>query len=120
MIGGLEGKAMPYADPEKRREAQRRRREKKRGISSPTPPDTPDAPPLRRPVVAIPLRTPHDVLAALEEALNAARADPIAGPQTTARTVGYLLAIGLKAIELSTIAARVEELERVLRRRKEQ
>lgn len=116
---------MPFKDPEKRREAQRRRRAAGRGTGPTdpprgiTPPD-PEAPVGGDPPAAVQplrLRTPDDVLRALEESLNAVRADLVAGPQVKGRTVAYLLSVGLKAIEVGTLAARVEMLETVLKQR---
>jgi hypothetical protein len=60
------------------------------------------------------------VLALLEEQVAAVRADAEAGTLETARTVGYLAGIALRAIEAGNLAARIEMLEAVLKQRKQQ
>ena len=64
------------------------------------------------------LRTARDVLALIEEQINAVREEPEAGTLEKARTTGYLAGIALKAVEVADLSARVEALERVLKRRK--
>jgi hypothetical protein len=102
---------MPWSDPAKRREHQRKKRAEKRaslGLSSGGAlPVTPCEPIL--------LRTPKDVLTALQESLNAVRADAEAGPQVKARSVGYLMAIALKALEVADMAERLATVETMLR-----
>lgn len=64
------------------------------------------------PVDPVPIRTAADALAVVAEQLNAARADPTAGVQTKARTVGYLVsAAAVKLIEMTDLAERVATLE---------
>ena len=58
-----------------------------------------------------------DVLDLLEQQVAAVRTATDAGPLEKARTVGYLAAITLKAIEAGDMAAQVEALEAVLKRR---
>jgi len=64
------------------------------------------------------LKTARDVLALLEEQINAVRNEPEAGTLEKARTVGYLAGIALKAVEVADLSARVEAVERVLRGRR--
>src|SRR5262245_33154847 len=64
-----------------------------------------------------PLRTAADVLDLLEQLTSAVWADPWAGAAEKARVAGYLAGIALKAIEVGTLAGRVEMLEAVLKQR---
>lgn len=66
------------------------------------------------------LKTAQDVLALLEEQVDAVRADPEAGTTEKARTIGYLAGIALRAIEAGDLAGRLEALEAVLKGRKAQ
>jgi hypothetical protein len=63
------------------------------------------------------LRTPADVLAVLEEQINAVRADPRIAPVNRARLIGSLASIAIRAIEANNLVARVEMLEAVLKLR---
>jgi hypothetical protein len=63
------------------------------------------------------LRTAGDVVALLERQIEAGAADPRAATLEKARAIGYLAALGLKAIEVSNLAARLEALEGALKRR---
>ncbi len=102
---------MPYKDPEKQRDYQREYKRMQRAGSSQTPGQT-----------LIPmsfwLNTPQDVLALIEEKVNAVREEPEAGTLEKARAVGYLAGIALKAVEVADLSGRVEALEQVLRKRK--
>lgn len=74
-----------------------------------------------RPAVAttsVRVRTPPDVLALLEEQINAVRADRRLGPAAKARVIGRLAAQVVKTIEVTQLAARLEVLEAVLKQRK--
>ena len=102
---------MPYQDPEKRRDYQREYKRMRRAGSSQTPGQTLVPLPFR-------LKTAQDVLALIEEQVNAVREEPEAGTLEKARTVGYLAGIALKAVEVADLSGRVEALEQVLRRRK--
>ena len=66
------------------------------------------------------LEAPADVLAVIEEQVNAVRADPLAGPGEKARTLGFLSGLALRAIEAKDLDARLEAVERVLKLRKDQ
>jgi hypothetical protein len=63
------------------------------------------------------LRTAANVLDLLEQLTAAVWADPFTRPTEKARAVGYLAGVALKAIEANNLAARVEMLEAVLKRR---
>jgi hypothetical protein len=102
---------MPYKDPETRRDYQRDYKRMQRAGSSQTPGQT--LVPL-----AFRLKTAWDVLALLEEQLNAVREEPDAGTLEKARTVGYLAGISLKAVEVADLSGRVEALEQVLKGRR--
>jgi hypothetical protein len=65
------------------------------------------------------LQTTQDVLDLLQEQIEALRADPGLGAAERARAIGYLAGVASKAIEATTVTARLEMLEAVLGRRKE-
>jgi hypothetical protein len=102
---------VPYRDPEKQREYQKEYKRMQRAGGSQT---------LRQPLLPLPLRlrTAHDVLALIEEQVNAVRDDPDVGTLERARAVGYLAGVALKAVEVADLSARVETVERILKRRK--
>jgi hypothetical protein len=102
---------MPYKDPEQRRAYQREYRRLRRGGSSQTPGQTLIPLPMR-------LKTARDVLALLEEQIDAVRSEPTAGALEKARTIGFLANTALRAVEAADLSARVEALERVLRGRR--
>src|SRR5690349_15989673 len=102
---------MPYSDPDRARDYQREYRRLRRAGDTCT---TPGTSPLQ---ADFRLQTAQDVLDLLEEQINAVRADTQAGKLEKARTVGYLAAIVLKAIEAGNVAARIEALEQILKRR---
>jgi len=64
------------------------------------------------------LKTAADVLALLEEQVQAVREDQEVGTLEKARCIGYLAGVTLKAIEAGDLAARLEALESVLKTRK--
>jgi hypothetical protein len=66
----------------------------------------------------LPLAAPADVLAVIEEQVNAVRADPLADPAEKARTLGFLSSVALRAFEARDLDARLEAVERVLKLRK--
>jgi hypothetical protein len=102
---------MPYRDPEKRQAYQREYKRMLRAGSSQTPGQTLLPLPFR-------LKTAQDVLALIEEQVNAVRNETEARTLEKARAVGYLASISLKAVEVADLSARVEALERVLKGRK--
>ena len=102
---------MPYADPERARDYQREYRRTRRAGDGCTSPGTSPLPlPFR-------LQTASDVLALVEEQVEAVRFEEEAGTLEKARTVGFLAGVALKAIEAGNLAARVEMLEAVLKQR---
>src|SRR5215475_14483158 len=102
---------MPFADADRARSYQRDyRRLRRAGDTCTTPGTTPVPLPFR-------LKTAADVLSLLEEQVEAVRAEQGAGTLEKARTVGYLAGVALKAIEAGNLAARIETLEAVLKRR---
>jgi hypothetical protein len=104
---------MPFADSGKARDYQRDYRRLRRTGGGCTSPCTTPIP------VEFRLKTAADVLALLEEQVNAVRADPDSGTTEKARTVGFLAGVALRAIEAGNTAARIEALEAVLKRRKD-
>jgi len=65
------------------------------------------------------LQTAQDVIDLLQEQVEAVRHEARAGTIEKARALGYLAGIARKAIETGNLAARLELLEAVLRKRKE-
>ncbi len=102
---------MPYANTDKSREYQRGYRRLRRAGDRCTTPVHPVVP------VDFRLKTAADVLELLAEQVAAVRAERKAGTLEKARTIGYLAAITLKAIEAGNLAARLEMLESVLKAR---
>src|SRR5919199_1232142 len=102
---------MPYKNPERRSQYQREYKRLKRAGECQTPSQTLIPAPFR-------LKTAHDVLALLGEQVQAVRDEQEAGTLEKARTIGYLAAIALKAIETGDLAARLESLEAVLKARR--
>jgi hypothetical protein len=101
---------MPYKDPETRRSYQREYKRGARADAS-NPASTPR-------LTLLPgdfrLKTAEDLLALLEEQVEAVRTAEGVGPLERARCVGYLVGVSLRAIEAGQLAARLEALERVL------
>ncbi|GBF33356.1 hypothetical protein DCCM_2457 [Desulfocucumis palustris] len=100
---------MPYKDPDKKREYMREyQRMRKTGIpmtdkttgKSLNPEDIQNA----RGLLVLLSETMADVVAAKADTLS------------KARVIGYLVSIGLKAVETAELAARIDELEEQLRR----
>lgn len=104
---------MPYSDPERSRGYQREYRRLRRTGDACTTPGTTPVP------LAFRLKTAADVLALLEEQVEAVRAEQEVGTLEKARTIGFLAGVSLKAIEAGNLAARLEALETVLKRRNE-
>jgi hypothetical protein len=105
---------MPYRDPEARRAYQR---EYKRGARAGNPSNPASTPRLTLLPADFRLKAAADVLALLEEQVEAVRADEAAGTLERARCIGYLAGIAVRAIESGQLAARIEALERVLKSR---
>jgi hypothetical protein len=102
---------MPYTDPGHRRDYQREYRRTRRAGDLCTTPCTSLLPAEFR------LKTAADVLALLEEQIQAVRLEAEAGALEKARAVGYLAGVALKAIEAGNLAARIEALELMLKQR---
>ena len=64
------------------------------------------------------LETAGDVIALIENQVQAVLDDAEGGALEKARCVGYLASVSLKAIECGNLAARLEALEAVLKARK--
>jgi hypothetical protein len=105
---------VPYADPEERRAYQREYKRGARAADGSNPPSTPRLTLLPE---GFRLKAAADVLALLEEQVEAVRADETAGTLERARCIGYLAGVSLRAIEAGQLAARLEALERALANR---
>jgi hypothetical protein len=105
---------VPHKDPEARRAYQREYKRGARAGDASSPPSTPR-------LTLLPadfrLKAAADVLALLEEQVEAVRADETAGTLERARCIGYLAGVSLRAIESGQLAARLEALERALKTR---
>ena len=100
---------MPYKDPNRQREYQREyQRGRRRG--SAVAPGRADLPPSFR------LETTRDLVALLEEQINAVRDDRRLGTVERARCVASLITVGLRALEQRDLATRLEALEAILKR----
>jgi len=102
---------MPYKDPNKARDYHREYKRMQRTGSCQTPGQT-------RLPAEFRLRTAADVLALLDEQVDAVRNEQDASTLEKARCIGYLAGVALKAIEAGDMAARVEAIEGVLKQRK--
>src|SRR6516162_8021699 len=103
---------MPYADPERARGYFREYRRLRRGGDACSTPVHPAVSAEFR------LETAGDVIALIENQVQAVLDDADAGALEKARCVGYLAGVSLKAIECGNLAARLEALETVLKSRK--
>jgi hypothetical protein len=105
---------MPYSDRDKRlaakREAERRRRARKRGTER-HPRVGPLLPPGFR------LQKASDVLALLEIHVKELHTDPDLTASERARSVGFLASIALRSIEAGNVEGRLEAIESVLSQR---
>src|SRR6185437_3957588 len=101
---------MPFADPERRRLYDRMRRKKARAAKRKRLDAPPDSPPVQPVVEPVPFATAQHAVEIIREQVNLVRADR-AGVQTRARTIAYLLSVGLKAVEVADVAERVAALE---------
>ena len=63
------------------------------------------------------LQRAADVLALLDEQVDAVRNETEAGTLEKARCIGYLAGVALRAIEAGDLAARLEAVEAVLKHR---
>ena len=104
---------MPFADEDRARQYQREYRRIRRAGDECTTPGTSLLP------LDFRLKTAGDVLALIEDQTAAVLEDTEAGTLEKARTAGYLATIALKAIEAGNLTARLETLEAVLKKRKD-
>ena len=103
---------MPYRDPDDRRTYDRERKRLER-VGCPTPrPTVHPLPPGFR------LKTAADIVALVEGQVTAVCAAEL-GALERARCLGYLASVALRAIETGDLAARVEAIEAMLKRRKD-
>jgi hypothetical protein len=99
---------MPYRDRNRANDYQREyRRARRSGDSCTIPCTTPIPLPFR-------LETAADVLALIEEQVEAVRSETEAGTLDKARCIGYLASVALKSIDAGNLAARIESVEAVL------
>ena len=103
---------MPYIDPDRARNYQREYRRTRRGGDSCTTPCTTLLP------LEFRLRTASDVLDLLEEQVDAVVKDTDSSALEKARCIGFLCGVTLRAIEAGDVAARLEDVEAVLKARK--
>ena len=101
---------MPYKNPETARAYQRDYKRLHRAGECQTPSTTQLPTEFR-------LRRAADVLAVVEEQIDAVRNEEDAGTLEKARMIGYLAGVALKAIDAGNLAARIEALESVLKQR---
>ena len=103
---------MPYRDPNRAREYFRNyRRTRRSGDACSTPVHPVLSPEFR-------LATAADVVALIEDQCQAVLDEKEATILEKARCLGYLATVSLKAIEAGNLAARIEELEAILKKRK--
>lgn len=102
---------MPYKNPEIQKEYKREWARIKRAGDFGTPCGTQLPLPFK-------LKTAQDLLALIEEQINAVREEEKAKILEKARVVGYLAGIALKAVEVAGLEIRVEALEQVIMKRK--
>ena len=102
---------MPFKDPERRRAYQAEYRRQQRAGEGERPGRSSVPAPLR-------LQTAREVLALVEEQVNAVRADLALGTLERARCLGYLAGVALRAVETGDLEARLEALEGVLKARR--
>jgi hypothetical protein len=102
---------MSYKDPQQQRTYQREYKRLRRAGDCQTPGQTQIPADFR-------LHTAQDVLELLSEQVAAVRADNDVSTTERARTVGYLCAIALRAVETADMAERIDAIERALKQRK--
>lgn len=103
---------MPYADPNRARAYFREYRRTRRGGDACSTPVHPTV------SVEFRLETAGDVIALIENQVQAVLDDTDASSLEKARCIGYLASVSLKAIECGNLAARLEAMEAVLKARK--
>ena len=103
---------MPYADGDRARTYFREYRRLRRAGDCSTPCST-------RVSVEFRLSQAADVIALLEDQVEAVLTDETAKTLEKARVIGFLAGISLKAIECGNLAARLEAMEETLKLRSE-
>jgi hypothetical protein len=99
---------MAHADPERLRTCQQEYKRRKKSGKGPM---TGALPPH---LTAFRLEGARNVLALLQDEVNAVRSDPNVGTLERARVICNLARVTLRAMEFGILAARVENLERIL------
>lgn len=102
---------MPFKDKAKRAEADRRRRQAQRLTKLEAPGGPPDPAAIAPPVAPLPLTSAAEALVIIAAEVNAVRADAGTNAQARGRTVAYLIAVALRAIEVSDYGKRLDALE---------
>jgi hypothetical protein len=103
---------MPYKNTERQRDYQREYKRHQRAGTCQTPCTTQLPAGFR-------LKTARDVLALIEEQVQAVRGDEKLATTERARTIGYLAGLALRAVEVTDLSERMEAVERVLSPRKD-
>jgi len=112
---------MPYKDKETlreyNREYQRQRRAGVNGRRSASKSGSHSCQP--SPLFETPYRIEKakDLLRILEDTIDSVREDDVITSLQRARTLGYLISIGIRVIETSNMEGRIEALEQVLKNR---
>jgi hypothetical protein len=101
---------MPYANPERQREANAEHMRRQRAADCGTPRGT--VGPLLSQDVRV--KTAGDILSVLEGQVRAVLADEALGTVERARVLATLAGVSLRAIEAADLASRVEAIEDVL------
>jgi len=102
---------VPFKDPETARQywRERKRQERAGGLDRVGHAGGPCLPATLR------LSTADDILGILSEQVTLVRLDNEAGAIMKARAVGYLCSVALKAVEVGSLEARLEQLEEFAR-----
>lgn len=102
---------MPYRSPEDRRAYHRDYKRLRRAGIGQTPSQTPLPAEFR-------LRKATDIIGLMEEQVALVRQDGLLSTTERARCLGFLATVALRAIESGDMAARLEAIEAVLKRRR--
>jgi hypothetical protein len=105
---------VPHKDIEKRRAYYREYRRVRRAGDTRSTPVHPAIP------IEFRLDTAASVIALLEDQVLAVLEETEVSTVERARCVGYLAGVSLKAIESGNLAARIEQLELILKRREDE
>ncbi|MGB8311693.1 MAG: hypothetical protein WCE81_07500 [Halobacteriota archaeon] len=114
---------MPYKDKETQREYNREyQRQRRAGVNGKGPASKSGSHSSQpSPLFETPYRIEKakDLLKILEDVINSVREDDMITSLQRARTLGYLISIGIRIIETSNMEGRIEALEQVLKNRSE-